>query len=322
MKAIIHDHYGPLENLEQRDIEPPRVGEREVLVRVHAAAVHIGDVFAMLGSPFPVRLATGLRRPRYGVPGFDLAGTVEAVGAGATRFRVGDEVLGCGEGTAAELATTREDLLVPKPASLTFEQAAAIPTSALAALHGLRDAGRLVPGQRVLINGASGGVGTFAIQIARALGAESVTGVTSTANVELVRSLGADDVIDYTREDFTRRAGSWDLIFDQIENRSLGELRHALTPTGRLVLNSGTGSSGVGMLVRLARPIVLSPFGSQKMVRFVSNPNRSDLERLAGLVDARQLCPFVGRTFPLHDTVAALQHVQGGHARGKVVLAV
>jgi NADPH:quinone reductase-like Zn-dependent oxidoreductase len=231
MQAITHDRYGPLETLERRDIEVPAIGEREVLVRVHAAGLHIGDVFAVQGSPLLARLATGLRRPRYGVPGFDLAGTVTAVGPAVTRFSVGDEVFGVGEGTAAEYARAGEDELVPKPPSLTFEQAAAIPTSALAALHGLRDAGRLRAGQRVLVNGASGGVGTFAVQIAKAMGAH-VTGVTSTANVELLRSIGADDVIDYSREDFTRRTARYDLIFDNIENRRLADVRRALDPKG------------------------------------------------------------------------------------------
>jgi NADPH:quinone reductase-like Zn-dependent oxidoreductase len=321
MKAIIHDHYGPIATLERRDIERPALGERDVLVRVHAAAVHIGDVFAVRGSPWIARLMTGLRRPRYGVPGFDLAGTVAAVGPGVTRFRVGDEVFGTGTGTAAEYARAGEDHLVDKPAGLTFEQAAAIPTSGLAALHGLRDAGRLQPGQRVLVNGASGGVGTFAIQIAKAMGAH-VTGVAGTANQELLRSLGADEAIDYTREDFTTRVGTFDLILDNIENRTLADVRRALSPTGTLVLNSGTGASGLAMIVRLVRPLILSRFSSQTMRRFLSNPNSDDLFVLKGLVDDGRLQPVIGGTYGLDETPAALEHVRAGHARGKVVLTV
>ena len=321
MRAIIHDTYGPLENLERRDIEPPKLGERDVLVRVRAAGLHIGDVFAIRGTPFLVRMATGLRRPSYGVPGFDLAGTVAAVGSNVTRLAVGDEIFGAGQGTAAEFARAGEDQVVPMPAGLTFEQAASIPTSGLAALHGLRDAGRLQAGQKVLINGASGGVGTFEVQIAKAVGAH-VTGVASTANLELVRSLGADEVIDYTRADFTARRGAWDVIVDNVENRPLGAVRRALTPTGTLVLNSGTGASGLRMLIRMIRPIALSPFSSQTMRRYLSNPNQADLLVLKGMVDSGQLRPVIDRTYPLDDAVAALQRIAAGHARGKVVLAM
>jgi len=321
MQAIIHDAYGPLETLERRDIDLPEAGDHEVVVRVHAAGLHIGDVFALEGQPFPVRLSTGLRRPTYGVPGLDLAGTVSAVGSGVTRFSVGDEVFGSGRGTAAEAAAASEDQLAPKPAGLPWLQAAVIPTSGLAALHGLRNAGRIQAGQRVLINGASGGVGTFAVQIAKALGAE-VTGVTSTANVDLVESLGADDVIDYTREDFTRRTGAFDLILDNIENRKLAEVRRALAPRGTLVLNSGTGASGLRMLIRLVRPIALSPFSSQTMRRFLSTPNAADLLVLKELVDTGRLLPAIDRCYGLDETVAALRHIKGGHARGKVVVSV
>jgi NADPH:quinone reductase-like Zn-dependent oxidoreductase len=321
MQAIIHDAYGPLETLERRDIDLPEAGDHEVVVRVHAAGLHIGDVFALEGQPFPVRLSTGLRRPTYGVPGLDLAGTVSAVGSGVTRFSVGDEVFGSGRGTAAEYAAASEDQLAPKPAGLPWLQAAVIPTSGLAALHGLRNAGRIQAGQRVLINGASGGVGTFAVQIAKALGAE-VTGVTSTANVDLVESLGADDVIDYTREEFTRRTGAFDLILDNIENRKLAEVRRALAPRGTLVLNSGTGASGLRMLIRLVRPIALSPFSSQTMRRFLSTPNAADLLVLKELVDTGRLLPAIDRCYGLDETVAALRHIKGGHARGKVVVSV
>jgi NADPH:quinone reductase-like Zn-dependent oxidoreductase len=321
MQAIIHDAYGPLETLRAREIDSPVIGDDEVLVRVHAAGLHIGDVFGVEGSPFVVRLATGLRRPRYGVPGFDLAGTVTAIGSGVTRFAVGDQVFGSGSGTAAEFARAKQDHLVARPLALSWIQSAAIPTSGLAALHGLRDAGRIQAGQKVLINGASGGVGTFGVQIAKALGAE-VTGVTSTANVELVESLGADDVIDYTREDFTRLARRFDVIVDNIENRTLTEVRRALKPDGTLVLNSGTGATGARMLVRLAKPILLSPLSSQTMRRYVSNPNDADLLVLKELVEAGRLLPAIDRCYPLAETVDALRHIRGGHARGKVVLSL
>ena len=223
-----------------------------------------------------MRLESGLLRPKYGVPGYDFAGQVEEVGAAATNFRPGDEVYGVANGTCAEYVRAPEDKLAIKPVNLTYDEAAALPVSALAALHGLRDAGKLQPGQKVLINGASGGVGSFAVQIAKALGAE-VTGVTSTGNVEMVRSLGADHVIDYKREDFTKGGPRYDLIFDNVENRSVADCRRALTPDGTLVLNSGTGARGLAMLVRLARPYVLSPFVHHDLRRYLSHPNRADL---------------------------------------------
>jgi NADPH:quinone reductase-like Zn-dependent oxidoreductase len=321
VNAIIGDRYGPMDALELREIDPPAIGDQDVLVRVHAAGLHPGDCFAVKGSPFPVRLFTGIRRPKYGVPGFDAAGIVESVGSRVTRFRPGDEVFGAVIGACAAFARAEEAGLVAKPAGLSFEEAAAIPTSALAALHGLRDAGRVQAGQKLLINGASGGVGTFAVQIGKALGAE-VTGVCSAPNVELVRSIGADHVIDYTREDFTQGSARYDVILDNIENRTLTEVRRALTPNGTLVLNSGTGAGGLALLVRLVRPLVLSPFGRQKMRRYVSNPRQEDLAFLAGLVNEGKLRPVVGRTFPLEETPAALRHIETGHARGKVVVTV
>ena len=320
MRAIVHDAYGPPELLELREIDRPILDEGGVLVRVHAAALHVGDSFALRGTPLPMRMMTGLLRPKYGVPGFDLAGQVEAVGSGVKRFKPGDEVFGVCNGSCAEYASTKEDLLAPKPANLRLEQAAALPTSALAALHGLRNAGKIRAGQKVLINGAAGGVGTFAVQIAKSFGAE-VTGVCSTANVDLVRSLGADHVIDYTREDFTR-GGPYDLIFDNVENRSLSECRRALTPNGTLVLNSGTGARGIEMLARLLKPLVVSPFVRQNLRRFLSTPNHQDLLVLKDLVEAGKLRPVIDRTFPLSRTAEALRHIEDGHARGKVVVTV
>jgi NADPH:quinone reductase-like Zn-dependent oxidoreductase len=316
----MQDRYGPVDVLRSRDIDVPAIGDDEVLVQVRAAGLHIGDVFAVRGTPFPVRLASGLRRPKLGIPGLDVAGEVAAVGGSVTRLRPGDLVFGVARGTCAEYTIANEGELVRKPDSLSFEEAAAIPTSALAALHGLR-AGRLQAGQTVLIVGASGGVGTFQIQIAKALGAE-VTAVCSTRNVELVRSLGADAVIDYTREDFTRAGPRFDLILDNIENRPVSAVRRALTPRGMLILNSGTGATGLRMLARLAWPLVLSPFVRHTLRRYLSTPNQADLEHLKELVEAGTLRPVIDRTYPLSETPAALRHIEMGHARGKVVAAV
>lgn len=321
MKAITYDRYGSFDVLRFRDIPKPVVKADEVLVRVHAAALHVGDCFSVRGAPFAIRLKTGLLKPTYGVPGFDLAGQVAAVGASVTHFRPGDDVFGASTGTCAEYVRVRETALAPKPARLTFAEAAAIPTSALAALHGLRDAGRLRPGQRVLINGAAGGVGTFAIQLAKAFGAE-VAGVCGPNNVDLVRALGADYVIDYTREDFTQGERRYDLIIDNVENRSLADCRRVLTPTGTLVLNSGTGARGAAMLVRLLTPLVLSPFVRQRLRRYLSAPRRADLILLTEFVESGKLRPVIDRIYPLCETGAALAYIEGGHARGKVAVTV
>lgn len=320
MKAVVQSMYGPPGDvLALAEIDPPVAKDDEVLVRVRAAALHVGDCFAVRGAPVVVRLMTGLLKPKPGIPGFDVAGTVEAVGARVRRFRPGDEVFGAGFGACAEFMCVGQDKLVPKPATLTFEEAAAVPTSALAALHGLRDAGQVRAGQRVLINGASGGVGTYAVQIARSLGAE-VTGVCGPTNLDMVRALGAAHVIDYTREDFTRGGPRYDVILDNVENRSLAECRRALTPDGTLLLNSGTGASGIGLLIRLVKPVLLSPFGAQRLRRFLSSPNQQDLVVLKDLVEAGKLRPVIDRTYRLAETAAALSYIEGGHARGKVVV--
>ena len=321
MRAIVHDTYGQMEALETREIDSPTIGPNEVLVRVRAAGIHIGDCFAVRGSPWPVRLATGIRRPRLGIPGFDLAGHVVAVGAAVTRHAVGDEVFGAGNGTCAEYTRADEKTLAPKPQRLSFEEAAAIPTSALAALHGLRDAGRLRPGQRVLIIGASGGVGTFAVQIAKAFGAH-VTAVAGTRNMELLRSIGADDVIDRTRDDLTPGGQRYDLILDNIEDRPLSEIRRAIAESGTLVLNSGRGAGGLAMLVRLAWPLVLGRFARHAIRRYISSPNAADLALLGTLANEGKLRPVIDQTYPLSETPAALCHVEAGHPRGKVVIEV
>ncbi len=322
MKAIVQSKYGSPENvLELRDIDAPVVRDDEVLVRVHAAGLHAGDCFTVRGAPFPVRLATGLLKPKNGVPGYDLAGRVEAVGNNVTRFQPGDEVFGACTGTCAEYACAGEDELAHKPVNLTVEEAAAIPTSALAALHALRDVGNVRPGQKVLINGASGGVGSFAVQIAKSFGAE-VTGVCSTRNLEMVRSIGADHVIDYSQEDFTQGTQRYELVFDNVENRSLSDCRRALTPDGTLILNSGSGAHGVGLLVRLMKPLLLSPFVRQNLRRYLSTPNHEDLVALKDLVESGKLKPIIEKTYPLTDTAAALAHIGGGHTKGKIVIIV
>ena len=321
MKAVHHDRYGPLELLALRDIEMPTIGDTDVLIRVRAAGLHIGDCFGVHGSPFPMRLVSGLRKPIYGVPGFDVAGQVEAVGSKVTQFRPGDAVVGVCKGACAEFVCAPASTLALKPVRLTFEQAAALPTSGLAALHALRDVGRVRPGQQVLINGASGGVGTFAVQLAKARGAE-VTGVCSSGNVDLVRSLGADRVIDHTQQDFTQGVRRYDLILDNVENRSLTDCRRVLTPSGTLILNSGTGAQGMAMWIRLLKPLVLSPFLRQSLKRYLSTPSHADLVVLTELVEAGHLTPVIDKIYPLHATAAALRHIEGGHTRGKVVISL
>jgi NADPH:quinone reductase-like Zn-dependent oxidoreductase len=324
VRAIIGERYGGPEGLELREVERPAVGAQEVLVRVVAASVHIGDVFAMRGAPFLVRLTTGLRRPKLGIPGLDLAGIVEEVGPEVTRFAPGDEVFGLctwpSAGACADLALATENTLAPKPSTLTFEQAAALPTSASAALHGLR-AGGVTAGKQVLVNGASGGVGVFAVQIARALGAE-VTAVCGPGGAALVRELGASDVIDYTQADVTTYSDLYDVILDNVENHPLGAMRRMLRTDGTLVCNSGTGAGGLTFLVRLAMPVLQDPFVPQHLRRPFSNPKREDLEVLAAMVADGTLRPVIDTVYPLEETAAAMRHVEKGHPRGKVVIRV
>ena len=281
---------------------------------MHAASIHFGDQMIMRGKPKLFRPIYGFGKPRNRVPGLDIAGTVEAVGTGVTRFGPGEEVFGTCTGALAEYVGTLEDKLDRKPSNLTFEQAAAVPTSGLAALHGIRDAGKVQPGRKVLINGASGGVGTFAVQIAKALGAE-VTGVCSTGNVELVRALGADQVIDYTQEDFTQGGPRYDLILDNAGNHSLSALRRALAPTGRLIPNSG--SAGLGTFITA---FVSSPFLRQQGRPYLSVPKLKDLTFLKELIEAGKVTPAIDRTYPLSDAADAFRYLENGHARGKVVI--
>ena len=314
MKAIVQDSYGGPEALELAEIDRPPLGDRDALVRVHAASIHFGDQMIMRGKPKLFRPIYGLGKPRNRVPGLDIAGTVEAVGTGVTRFGPGEEVFGTCTGALAEYVGTPEDKLERKPSNLTFEQAAAVPTSGLAALHGIRDAGKVQPGQKVLINGASGGVGTLAVQLAKALGAE-VTGVCSTSNVELVRALGADHVIDYTQADFTQGGPRYDLILDNAGNHSLSALRRALAPTGRLIPNSG--SAGLGTFLTA---FVSSPFLRQQGRPYLSVPKLKDLTFLKELIEAGKVTPAIDQTYPLSDAADAFRYLGNGHARGKVVI--
>jgi NADPH:quinone reductase-like Zn-dependent oxidoreductase len=323
IEAIVQDRYGETDVLRLDRIAKPAIGDREVLVRVHAAGVDRSVWHLMSGLPYPVRLAGyGLRAPKTRVRGVDLAGRVEAVGKGVTTLREGDHVFGIGDGTYAEYASALEEKLTRKPDNLSFEQAAVMPVSALAALQGLRDHGAVRSGQRVLIVGASGGVGGFAVQIAKAYGA-SVTGVCSGTKVDMVRSLGADDVIDYTREDLGARGVRYDLVLDVGGNRSLSELRGVLSPDGRLVIVGGeTGGRWLGGTDRQLRAMMLSPFVSQKLGTFISSENNVDLATIRDLIEAGELTPLIDRTYPLGEVPDAIRYLQDGHVRGKVAITV
>ncbi len=319
MKAIVQDRYGSAEVLDARDIEDPQIGSGEVLVRVHAASIHVGDVIVMTGSPYVMRMATGLRKPKNEVPGTDIAGTVEAVGKDVKGLRPGDDVFGWCTGAFAEYASASEDHFVLKPANLTFEQAAAVGVSATTALQLLRDNGHVQPGQKVLINGASGGVGTFAVQIAKAFGAE-VTGVTSTKNLDMVRSIGADHVIDYTKEDFRKGGPRYDVILDNVGDHSMAATRRALAPNGTLLSNGGGHAGGaLGRMIRLA---IVSMFVRQQGKPSPKFENRADLLVLKVLVETGKVTPVIDGTYPLRETPMAMGHVAAGHARGTVVLAI
>jgi len=319
MKAIVQDRYGSSEVLRARDVGKPSVGAGDVLVRVEAASIHVGDWIVMTGSPFVMRFATGLSRPKNPIPGTDIAGTVEAVGSEATSLRPGDEVFGWVAGAFAEYASAPVHQLIRKPANLSFEQAAAVGVSASTALQLLRDTGKVMPGQKVLVNGASGGVGSFAIQIAKALGAE-VTGVTSTENVDLVRSIGADHVIDYRKEDFTAGGPRYDLIVDNVGNHSMAQTRRALTPAGTLISNGG-GHAG-GKLARTLRTMLVSIVVKRQASPTVKTQNHDDLVALRDLVEAGKVTPVIDGTYPLDQTPRAIERVAAGHTRGTIVISV
>jgi NADPH:quinone reductase-like Zn-dependent oxidoreductase len=322
VKAIIRDAYGSVDVLRLADIDQPVAGEVDVLVRVHAAGVDQGVWHLMTGTPYAMRLAGfGIRAPKNPLLGYDVAGRIEAVGAQVTEFRPGQKVFGTCRGSFAEYAVARPDRLVPKPDSVGFEQAAALPISGFAALQAVREHGGVRPGQRVLIIGAGGGVGTFAVQIAKADGAE-VTGVCSASKTELVRSIGADHVIDYAREDFADGRSRYDVILDIAGNRSLSELRRALTPRGTLVIVGAEDAGNWLGIGRQLRAAALSPFLRQKLGFFISKERRRDLEELRTLLEAGTIRPVVDRTFPLEEVPEAIRYLREGRARGKVVITV
>jgi NADPH:quinone reductase-like Zn-dependent oxidoreductase len=316
MKAIVHDRYGPPDVLRLEEVPTPVPGDGDVLVRVHAASVNAGDWHLMRADPFLVRLMFGgLLRPRHRILGADVAGRVEAVGRDVKGLREGDEVFGdlsaCGFGAFAEYACVPEAALAPKPSNLTFEEAAAVPLAATAALQGLRDKGRIRAGQRVLVNGASGGVGTFAVEIAKAFGAP-VTGVCGPGNLDMVRSIGADRVIDYTREDYTRGGERYDLILDAAAFRSVLDCRRALAPEGVYVMVGGSTA-------RMFQTMFLSPL-FPRMRFLASKASRADLLFLKGLAEAGRLKPVIDRRYALAHVSDAIRYVEQGHARGKVVI--
>ncbi len=321
MRAIVQHRYGPPSVLETSEVALPAPGRGEVLVRVGAASIHPGDYFVMSGQPYLVRLAFGLRRPRHGIPGMDLAGVVSAVGKDVTALRPGDDVFGWSTaGALAEYVCVPAGNLATIPANVSVTQAATVATSAMTALQALRKIANVQPGQTVLITGASGGVGSFAVQIAKALGAE-VTGVCSTRNIDMVRSLGADHVLDYAETDFTSAEQRYDVIFDNVE-ALLAAARRALTPTGILIPNSGRGGRWLGPIPRIIKARVLSMFSRQHLRPFTSIGKRQDLLTLGDMLSTGQVTPVIDRTYPLDEAAEALRYVGAGHTRGKVVVAI
>jgi NADPH:quinone reductase-like Zn-dependent oxidoreductase len=325
MKAIVYCDYG-LTNLKLEDIEKPTPNDDQILVRVRAASVNPYDWHFIEGTPYIMRMmGVGLRKPKDTQLGVDFAGTVEAVGKNVTQFKPGDEVFGGRDGAFAEYVCPRANRAVAlKPANLTFEQAASVNIAGITALQAIRDKGNVQPGQKVLINGASGGVGTFAVQIAKTFGAD-VTGVCSTRNVDMVRSLGADHVIDYTKEDFAKGEQRYDVILDNVPNHSLSECRRILTPNGKYVMIGGGGpndSRWVGPFGRVIKTMVLSPFTSQKMGMMMADANGKDLTILADMMQSGKLKPVIDRTYKLNEVPAAIAYLEEGHARGKVVITV
>jgi len=320
MKAIVHTQYGSPDVLQLKEVEKPAPNDGKILVKIHAASANPLDWHEMRGAPFLARLQGGLRRPKDPRLGADIAGRVEAVGNNVTQFQPGDEVFGVCAGSFAEYASVREDRLALKPANSSFEEAAAVPVAAITALQGLRDKGKIQPGQKVLVNGASGGVGTFAVQIAKSFGTE-VTGVCSARNLDVVRSIGADHVIDYTREDFTKNGQRYDLIYDAVGNRSVSDYKRALRPQGTCVI------VGFTTLLRLFGHVVLGPLmsmtGSKKIgLMGLAKPNQKDLVVLKELVEAGKVVPVIDRRYPLSETAEAIRYLEEGHARGKVVITV
>jgi len=316
MKAIVQNAYGSPDVLELKETAKPVVKDDGILVRVQATAINAGDYFSMRGSPWLVRTSVGFPKPKNYILGWDAAGRIEEVGKKVKQFQPGDEVFGSCSHTFAEYVSGEADQFAMKPANLTFEQAAAVPTAALTALQALRDKGNLQPGQKVLINGASGGVGTFAVQIAKSFGAE-VTGVCSTRNIEMVRSIGADHVVDYTQEDFTQSGQRYDLLLDNVANRTFPDLRRALTPQGTIIPNSGHGGMGY-----VFKAYILSMFMRRQGRPFVTSVNNRDLVVLKELIESDKVKPVIDRTYPLSEICEAFRYLDQGHARGKVVITV
>ncbi|WP_234441009.1 NAD(P)-dependent alcohol dehydrogenase [Streptomyces scabiei] len=324
MAAVVQERYGaePEAVLRTARLARPSIGPAEVLVRVRASSVDRGTWHMMAGLPYAIRPVSGLRRPKLPNPGRNIAGVVEAVGSEVTGFAPGDEVYGTAVAAFAEYAATRPDRIAPKPTGLTFEEAATVPVSALTALQAVRDKGKIQEGQQVLITGAAGGVGTFAVQLAHAFGAR-VTAVASTPKLDAVRALGADDVLDYTREDFLAGSRRYDAIIDIAGNRGLGDLRHALTPRGRLVITGGeTNGAWLGGTDRQLRAQMLSPFTGRHLGTFISSEHADGLRDLTVLIDSGTLSPVVDRVYPLAETAAAVRRLLAGRATGKVALAL
>ncbi len=321
MHAIVHRRFGSPDVLQMDKVDRPTADDDHVLIRVHAASVNPLDWHLMTGTPYVTRLQAGMRRPKQLIAGTDVAGTVEAVGRNVTAFAPGDEVFGGAAGSFAEYACARATAIVAKPASLSFEQAAAVPVAALTALQALRDKGNLQPGQHVLINGAAGGVGTFAVQIAKALGAE-VTGVCSAANVDMVRSIGADHVVDYTAADFASSGQRYDIMLDNVGNRSFADCRRVLSTRGVYVIVGGPKKGRVlGPLTRMLKAMAVFSLARQKAAPLMAQLNRpDDLRLLSDLLASGAVTPVIDRTFPLAETADAVRHIEGGHARGKIVI--
>ena len=322
MNAIVYNTYGSPDVLRCEEIETPAAGDNEVLIKVHAASVNPFDWHFVRGTPYILRIVAGLLKPKFTRLGVDVAGEVEAVGRNVTQFKQGDEVFGGCRGAFAEYVCTSESALVMKPNTVTFEQAASVPVAAFTALQGLRDKGHIQRGQRVLINGAAGGVGTFAVQIAKSFGAH-VTGVCSTKNVEMVRSIGADHVIDYTREDFTKGGQRYDLIFDTVGNHSLSAYKRALHARGIYVGAGGpTDDWMIGPIASSIQALLLSIFSTRKMVAFLAKPNKGDLTIMRELMATGKVTPVIDRRYTLSETPEAIRYLEQGHARGKVVITI
>ena len=324
MKAIVYCDYGSPDVLKLANIAKPVPNDDQLLVKVRAASVNPYDWHFIRGTPYLMRLGVGLRKPKSIRVGVDYAGTVEAVGKNVTEFKPGDEVYGGKGGAFAEYLCVTEKGVVRKPSNITFEQAGAVQIAGLTALQALRNEGKIQPGQKVLINGASGGVGTFAVQIGKALGAH-VTGVCSTRNIEMVRSLGADEVIDYTKEDFAKNGQQYDLILDNVPNHSLADCRRALTPNGEYVMIGGGGPDDghwIGPFARVIKIMLLSPFVSQKMVMMMSDPSKDDKIYLRDLMQAGKVTPVIDRSYKLAEVPEAIRYLEKGHARGKVVISL